>query len=207
MPKEFLPEKMTVKDVRKKIKSGVDLKRFVAATNRATQKTLRPVVTEAGRPTTKWALGEAERAVKIINAQREKDRQRLLALQEESSRIMGAEIKDAYKPKLSPQKIGVSGWTKYVQSFEQASSTYQANKEAQYVKNYKSALKNIFGGRWANDIIKLLNQLTDKAIYEAAAYNPDTSVENIYDEFTALRERHDIIMDAWEWVVAGTQYA
>ena len=182
---DFLPDKLSVKQLRQTIKTARDLKLLSARVDRAfVDNAFQPILTEQGVRTTKYEIREISLAVKRINRQRAKELAQANPSTEKGT--MGTVRENNLQPKkFNPNAIKPSDWDKFVQAVErQSMDSYTDEKIERYKKNYLLALKNTFGPA-AQDLIDKLQNVPAKTIYQQFYDNPNLQIGFIYDPIEA----------------------
>ena len=143
---DFLPDKLSVKQLRQTIKTAKDLKLISARVDRAFKNdAFQPILTEQGVRTTKYEVREISLGVQRINRQRAKELAQANPSTEKGT--MGTVRENNLQPKrFNPNSIKQSDWDKFVQVVErQSMDSYTDEKIERYKENYLRALQNAFG--------------------------------------------------------------
>lgn len=182
---DFLPDKLSVKQLRQTIKNANDLKLISARVDRAFKKgAFQPILTEQGVRTTKYEVREISLGVQRINRRRAKELAQANPNTEKGT--MGTVRENNLQPKrFNPNSIKQSDWDKFVQAVErQSMNSYTDEKIERYKENYLRALQNAFGAS-AEELIEKLRNVPAKTIYQQFYDNPNLQIGFIYDPLEA----------------------
>lgn len=152
----YLPNKVTVKEMKAKIATSQDLRREAKSLSRLSQAKLLPVINEHGVKTTEYELQELKYKVRRIN------RIRAHELREMQPSTEKGTMGNIQALNLRPKKfkfdiLNPTSWDKMVESIEkQASGAYQYNRAENYKENYLKAINDYLGADGAElyDLIK-----------------------------------------------------
>lgn len=197
---DFLPQKLSVRTERQKIKTASDLKLFSARVDRAFAKgAFTPVVTGQGIATTKYELKELSLGVRRINRERKKELER--AAPSTKKGTMGTIRQNNLIPKrFNPNEITRQNWKAFVESVErQSMPSYTEGKMLTYKENYIRALENIFGPD-ADEVIGIVRALPPSKVYQAFYDNPNLQLGFIYDPLDAAVILEEITED-WKGLI------
>lgn len=193
---DFLPPKLSVKDLRQQIRTAGDLRLLSASVERAFKPgAFDPIVSKQGIRTTQWMKNEIRLGVRRINRARQKERE-----EGEPSAEKGNEgaIRDRG---LSPKqfdfdKIKADDWDAYVRSVEkQAMDSYTLQRMEQYKANYIAGLRTVFG-EYAEGLISEISKLSAQQFYLGYYQDPILQLDFIYDE-KELSLRLEAITELW----------
>lgn len=178
---EYLPAKMSVKELKKNIDTRQDFNRIVKSLNRFTQKGAEePIITKQGIKTTKYEIKETSIKVATINRRKTAERKKANVSTEKGT--MGTIANNNLLPKkFNIDKIQPHEWDKFTESVEkQVKSTYTSDKMKAYKDNYIQALNNAFGSK-ADNIIDIVNNLNGETLVQMLYDNPILQIDFIYD--------------------------
>lgn len=177
----FLPQKLSVKELKATIKSVQDLKLISARVDRAFKpKALEPIITKQGVMTTAFQIKELELGVKRINKARQKELEK--ADPSTYKGTMGSVKDNNLKPKkFEPDKITKHDWEKFVESVEkQSRASYTAEKKKAYKENYlKAILDNL--GEAGYELYNYIKKIGYETLYDAYYDDPVLQINFIYD--------------------------
>lgn len=192
----YLPKKVSVRELRKTIKTAKDLDYFVRSVDRAFKpKAFEPVTNAEGVATTRYQLNELKIATRRINRARKRE---LDALQLSTAKgTMGTVNANNLKPKkFDFENIKASDWEKFVAATEkQAWDSYTDSKWELYKENYLKALIDQLGD-YGVDIYDLVFNMPSSAVA--------AGMDNVYLTITFLYSKYDqqakaeIILYHWQ---------
>lgn len=162
---EFLPQKLSARDLRQKIKTPSDLRVLKNAVNRAFERgAFTPITTKQGVKTTSFAINEIKRGVARINRQRAKER--ATANPSTEAGTMGSIHANNLKPKrFDPDKVKKSDWDMFVESVEKQSSAYYSQEKIEkYKQDYLNAIKTNLGEE-GTKLYQLIEKLPPSYMY------------------------------------------
>lgn len=148
---EFLPAKISTKEIRERVKTRRDFKNELNSIERFMRKGAeKPIVTKEGIKTTAYEKKEIEFKVRAINARRAAERKRANVSTEKGT--MGTIRENNLKPKqVDINKVKKSDWEKFKESVEkQARDSYFQDKYERYKENFMKGLENAFGEKERN---------------------------------------------------------
>lgn len=178
---EFLPAKISTKEIREQIKTRRDLKNELNSIERFMRKGAeKPVVTKEGIKTTTYEKKEIEIKVRAINARRTAERKRANVSTEKGT--MGTIRENNLRPKqVDINKIKKSDWEKFKESVEkQARDSYFQGKYERYKENFMKGLENAFGEKGA-ELIEIAKQIDSETLTQMYYDDPILQIDFIYD--------------------------
>lgn len=197
--KEFLPEKISVKDLKNNIETRQDFNRELKSLKRFSKKGVeKPVISKSGITTTLWEKKEVGYKVALLNRKRKAEREKANVSTEKGT--MGT-IENAG---LNPKKYDInaiepSSWERFKKNVEkQIKSSYFDEKKELYKKNYIKAFINVFGSGFIIGFDSVLQKLKDIPADELVDlyYNdPVMELDFVYDpleyfqKFKSIQER------------------
>lgn len=193
---DFLPPKLSVKELRQQIRTAGDLRLLSAAVDRAFKPgAFDPIVSKQGIRTTQWLKNEIRLGVRRINKARQKEREEGDPSAEKGNE--GAIRDRGLSPKqFDFDKIKADDWDAYVRSVEkQAMDSYTLQRMEQYKENYIAGLKKVFGPM-ADELISQIEKLTPQQVYLGYYQDPILQLDFIYDE-KELNLRFEVISELW----------
>ena len=169
---DFLPDRLSAKDLKSKVKTPKDLRLLENKVNRLFgEGALKPVQTKQGVKTTAYELREIKLAVERINRQRQKELKQAAPSTQKGT--MGSIRQNSLQPKdFNPDNIRKSDWDKFVESAEKQSwDSYTKDKMIKYKENYlKSVKENL--GRQGKELYDYVSKLTPEQLYESFYDDP-----------------------------------
>lgn len=178
---EFLPAKISTKEIREQIKTRRDLKNELNSIERFMRKGAeKPIVTKEGIKTTAYEKKEIEIKVRAINARRTAERKRANVSTEKGT--MGTIRENNLRPKqVDINKIKKSDWEKFKESVEkQARDSYFQDKYERYKKNFIKGLENVFGEK-GKELQNIVEQIPAEQLTQMYYDDPILQIDFIYD--------------------------
>jgi ATP-dependent Lon protease len=176
----FLPEKISVKDLKSKIGTRQDFNRELKSVKRFSNKGVENVqTTPSGLTLSKYEIKEAQIKTRIVNAKRSAEVKKLgLSVQ---AGTMGQIKSQNLKPKKFSLDKSPKEWDKFVESLEkEIKSNFKAEQAETYKKNYLKAIKDQLGGD-GYDLYKYVEKLDPMHIVKHGTSNPILSIDFKYD--------------------------
>lgn len=163
--KDFLPPKVSVKEVKATIATRQDLTRATRSLMRANKTNLIPVSSETGIKSTKYEIREIKLQINRINRIRQKELNEMNASPNRGNTSLVA--KNNLKPKTFEfDKIKNKDWEKFVKSVQkQASGAYQAVRADNYKQNYLEAIRNFLGAD-GNELYALIESMPAEHVFK-----------------------------------------
>lgn len=178
---EFLPAKISTKEIREQIKTRRDLKNELNSIERFMCKGAeKPIVTKEGIKTTTYEKKEIEIKVRAINARRTAERKRANVSTEKGT--MGTIRENNLRPKqVDINKIKKSDWEKFKESVEkQARDSYFQGKYERYKENFMKGLENAFGEK-GRELQEIAAQISAERLTQMYYDDPILQIDFIYD--------------------------
>lgn len=178
---EFLPAKISTKEIREQIKTRRDLKNELNSIERFMRKGAeKPIVTKEGIKTTTYEKKEIEIKVRSINARRTAERKRANVSTEKGT--MGTIRENNLRPKqVDINKIKKSDWEKFKESVEkQARDSYFQGKYERYKENFMKGLENAFGEK-GRELQEIAAQISAERLTQMYYDDPILQIDFIYD--------------------------
>lgn len=197
--KEFLPEKISVKDLKSNIETRQDFNRQIKSLKRFSKRGAeKPVLSNSGITTTAWEKKEVGYKVALLNRKRKAEREKANVSTEKGT--MGTIENAGLNPKkYDINSIEPSSWERFKKNVEkQIKSSYFDEKKELYKQNYIKAFINVFGSGFIIGFESVLQKLKDMPADELVDlyYNdPVMELDFIYDpleyfqKFTSIQER------------------
>lgn len=178
---EFLPAKISTKEIREQIKTRRDLKNELNSIERFMRKGAeKPIVTKEGIKTTTYEKKEIEIKVRAINTRRTAERKRANVSTEKGT--MGTIRENNLRPKqVDINKIKKSDWEKFKESVEkQARDSYFQGKYERYKENFMKGLENAFGEK-GRELQEIAAQISAERLTQMYYDDPILQIDFIYD--------------------------
>lgn len=201
---EFLPAKLSTKELKKTIKTRRDFNNEINSIERFMQKGAeKPIVTKEGVKTTAYEKQEIGIKVRAINARRAAERKKANVSTEKGT--MGTIRANNLLPKqVNLDKIKKSDWRKFVESVEkQARDSYSADKYERYKENFIKGLENAFGEK-GKALQALAQQIDPETLTQMYYDDPILQIDFIYDpiemqtKIDAMTEHLEMYLDNME---------
>ena len=170
---EFLPAKISTKEIREQVKTRRDLKNELNSIERFMRKGAeKPIVTKEGIKTTAYEKKEIEIKVRAINARRAAERKRANVSTEKGT--MGTIRENNLRPKqVDINKVKKSDWEKFKESVEK-----QARDS--YFQNFMKGLENAFGEK-GKKLQEIAEQIPAEQLTQMYYDDPILQIDFIYD--------------------------
>lgn len=178
---EFLPSKISTKEIRGRVKTRRDLKNELNSIERFMRKGAeKPIITKEGVKTTAYEKKEIEIKVRAINARRAAERKRANVSTEKGT--MGTIRENNLRPKqVDINKVKKSDWEKFKESVEkQARDSYFQNKYERYKENLLKGLENAFGEK-GKELQEIAEQIPAEQLTQMYYDDPILQIDFIYD--------------------------
>lgn len=178
---EFLPAKISTKEIREQVKTRRDLKNELNSIERFMRKGAeKPIVTKEGIKTTAYEKKEIEIKVRAINARRTAERKRANVSTEKGT--MGTIRENNLRPKqVDINKVKKSDWEKFKESVEkQGRDSYFQDKYEHYKENFMKGLENAFGEK-GKELQEIAEQIPAEQLTQMYYDDPILQIDFIYD--------------------------
>lgn len=178
---EFLPAKISTKEIREQVKTRRDLKNELNSIERFMRKGAeKPIVTKEDIKTTAYEKKEIEIKVRAINARRAAERKRANVSTEKGT--MGTIRENNLRPKqVDINKVKKSDWEKFKESVEkQARDSYFQDKYERYKENFMKGLENAFGEK-GKELQEIAEQIPAEQLTQMYYDDPILQIDFIYD--------------------------
>lgn len=191
--REFLPERLSVKEIQERITERKDYNNLKKSINRFMKKGAENLVTMAnGIVVTQYQKKELEIQRQIVNRKRAQARKEAGELQPGR---MGKIEHWAYKALGLPEMTQAEQWGKYVETLEkQSKEAYYVQRDEQYLANWLQGLFTQFGDEWAKEIIDATSVLDRSKLINAIIKNDALSLGFVYD-LTELEAKKQRLLD------------
>lgn len=188
--KEFLPERLSVQQLRESITERRDFNNLKKSVDRFMRKGAENLVKLGnGITTTKWQKKELEIKRSIINRRRAKAREEVGEVPQ--GRI-GTVVQWENKALKRLEEVSKESWEAFVSRLEkQSQQAYITGRDEQYLANWVQGLYAEFGDEWANQIIAATSDLDRGKLINAIKNNDTLSLGFVYSlvELEARRDR------------------
>lgn len=193
---DYLPQKVSVKDLKKDIGTSRDLNLYVKSVERVFRKgALNPVKNNEGVTTTKYQVDEARNKVRRLNIRRAYERK---ALGDTRGKGIDRAVEDlALSPKpFNFKKMNKREWDAFQRNvWKMSRETYINERDTLYKENYNKALiENM--GPYGEELVDLLEDVDSDIIAQARLENPNLNIDFIYDPIEQ-NEKNEIIYQDW----------
>lgn len=178
---EFLPAKISTKQIREQVKTRRDLKNELNSIERFMRKGAeKPIVTKEGIKSTTYEKKEIEIKVRAINVRRAAERKRANVSTEKGT--MGTIRENNLRPKqVDINKVKKSDWEKFKESVEkQARDSYFQDKYEHYKENFMKGLENAFGEK-GKELQEIAEQIPAEQLTQMYYDDPILQIDFIYD--------------------------
>ena len=178
---EFLPSKISTKEIREHVKTRRDLKNELNSIERFMRKGAeKPIITKEGIKTTVYEKKEISLKVMAINQRRAAELKKAAPSTEKGT--MGTIRENNLKPKqYDIDKIKKSDWKKFVESVEkQSKDSYASDRYDRYKENFIKGLENAFGEK-GSELIEIAMQIDGETLTQMYYDDPILQIDFIYD--------------------------
>jgi uncharacterized protein YvpB len=208
---EFLPDKISKRELKKEIKTRQDFNKEIHSMERFLKKGAeKPLTSKTGNTITEWEKKELSLKVAQINRARTIERQKVENIEALSRGkpvgLKRGEMGNIRTQELQPKKFNFDKirpgkeWEKFKESVEkQSKSIYSTEKMERFKDNYINALRNVFGNN-AEDIISIIKDLSPEDITSTFFADEQASIDFIYDPIDAAAKL-DALTEVWENVI------
>lgn len=208
---EYLPPRVSYKELREGILSRQELNRELNSLKRFSQKGSEKIVTakNTGLKVTAWEKKEVGIQVAIIN--RERTRKRKLLEEEEAtsrgqrlnqkrSQMNSIRMNELNKKVFNFDKIKKSDWDKYRATVKrQSHPNFQSEADENLRQNYIKGLKEVFGETdETKQLIEEIEKLPLKQFITKFYKEQEATVDFIYDPIEAERKLRILKDDVWK---------
>jgi len=171
----FLPEKISVKDLKSKIGTRQDFKRELNSAKRFSRKGAEKVqTTPTGLTLTNYEINEAKIKTRIVNTKRTNELKKLDI--DIKAGNMGQISSQNLKPKKFSLNKTAKEWDKFVESLEREIATnFKKDMVELYKTNYLEAIKN-FLGEDGYDLHQYIQSMDAEHVYRNSINNPILSI-------------------------------
>lgn len=178
---EFLPDRLSVKDIRENVSTRKEFKKQINSIERFMHKGAeKPIITDTGIKTTAYEKKEVGIKVRALNARRTAERKKADVSTEKGT--MGTIRANNLLPKkYDIDKIKKSDWGKFKESVEkQIKDSYTTDRYERYKENYLKGLENAFGSK-AENLKRLVENINADVLVQMFYDNPILQIDFIYD--------------------------
>jgi len=178
---EFLPDRLSVKDIRGKVTTRKEFKNELKSIERFMRKGAeKPIITETGIKTTAYEKKEVGIKVRAINIKKANERKKADVSTEKGT--MGTiRATNLLPKKYDIDKIKKSDWLKYKMGVEkQVKDTYSDERYERYKENYLKGLDNAFGDK-AYRIKEMVEKIAPETLVQMYYDEPILQIDFIYD--------------------------
>lgn len=198
--KEYLPSKMSFKEIKSQIETRQTYNKWINRLNRFNKKSAQPVITNEGVKTTKYELKEAQYALYSINRMRARERRK--ANVSTLKGTMGT-IKDAnlLARKNNTQTIPQWKWDDYIKSlYNQSSEEWLRQNNIKYKDNFLTAINSEYG--WIGGTLSELVKRIDPNDMARMLYDdPVLSIDFIYGEEDMVMRYNAMVEHLYDYII------
>lgn len=190
---EYLPKKLSIKELKQSITTAKDLNLLEKSVQRAFKKdAFKLIKNEKGVTTTKYEKREVGIQVRRINLKRSYERKKANLTFEKGNTYLEKEL--ALKPKpFNFKDLDKRNWEKYKETTAKLSrASYRDERLEMYAENYKELARQN-----APRVYELIKDLDAEEIYNARFDNPTLDIEFYYDPIDQ-EAKNEFILDAWQ---------
>lgn len=193
---DYLPQRVSVKDLKEDIGTARDLNVYVKSVDRIFRKgALEPVKNEQGITTTRYALKEASNKVRRLNIRRAYERK---VIGDTRGKGIDRAVEDlALKPKkFNFEKMSKRDWEAFQRNvWKMSRETFVNERDILYKQNYNKALIDNMGA-YGEELVDLLEDVDSDIIAQARLENPNLNIDFIYDPLEQ-NAKNEIIYNDW----------
>ena len=206
---EYLPDRVTVKDLKNNITSRQQLNRELNSLRRFSKRGSEEIITsKTGLKVTKWEKKEVGIQVAIINRERTRKKKQLESeeatsrgqkLNQTRSQMNSIRMNELNKKVFNFDKIKKSDWDKYKATVKrQSHPDFQSEADENLRKNYIKGIKEIFGEtETTRQLIKIIESTPLKDFITKFYKEQEATVDFIYDPIEAERKLKILKDDVW----------
>lgn len=201
---DYLPTKISVKEMKKQITTARDLRNFHNQVERIFKpKALEKVINKHGVESTKYEVHELKLKVNRINRARAKEVAERIG--DTQNRELGILERENLKPKVFNFKnITKRNWGKFKESVDtQAWDKFRQAKYQRYKENYLNALD--FLGEYAEPLKEIIGDIDEEEMFNAQFDDPILEIGFISDPIE-LELRVEAILNHWSEYLGDEQF-
>lgn len=202
---DYLPEKVTKKDLIKSIETRQDLNRVVNSLQRFSKRgSESPVKSKRGAKATQWEVEEFKLKQRIENARRTRERKNLES-QEVKSRgkstgVTRAEMGSIKENSLKPSKKNFDNLSdkEWKLAKKNIDNMLNANyRDEQKLKMRENYIKGLIEGGFSQDIIDIVESIDINKFVQTVTNDTEASFDFIYDPIEH-KLKADVLRETWE---------
>lgn len=199
---QFLPDKLSVKELRQQIKTARDLKLLSARVDRAFRpKAFELIKSKQGVVATNYQVKELRLDVRRINQARKREAEKANVSTEKGT--MGTIESNNLRPKrFDFDKIKLSDWDAFIESVEKQylTDSYSYNKMNKYKEDYLNSVRELLG-KYGEALYEYVSKLPAEFVYGKFYDDTLLQISFISDPIPAL-EIAENALAAWENAVS-----
>ena len=182
--KQYLPEKMSVRQIRTEITERKDFNRILKSVNRFMQRGAENLTTLGnGVIITRFEKRELQYARQSINARRAAARRRAA---EFSGAGMGSVQYWENQPVKNLDEINIRNFENFTKRLkEEIKESRQIEKRDMFLANWTQALFNAFGDDLAQQVLRETENIDRDTLVEMLEYNPAADIDFVYSPIEA----------------------
>lgn len=209
--KDYLPERLSVREEKKNIKTWNDLRELTRRASRIMNEgALTPITTSQGVKLTKYEARELELGVKRINAKREREWRAIVEVQQQAGKMpryqgkVGSIAEMSKRPKkFDLERITKADFPSFRESVKkQAIPSYASARADAYKQNYLRAVEAVDGSR-NSALYQYVDGLSASDVEMARLIYPECDIKEVYpDSITTLTsgldQHFNTLLDYWQ---------
>ena len=206
--KEYLPAKVSKKEVKEGIETRADLNRTLNSLQRFTKRGAEnPVQSSRGAKATQWDVDEFKHKQRIENARRTRERKKLeeqeVKTRGKSTGVTRAEMGSIKENALKPSNknfnnLSQKEWELAKRNIEKMlNAKYRDERKETMRSNY---IKGLITAGFPDDLIKLVEGLDIDKFLETVETDQEGTFDFIYDPLE-LQVKADALREVWEHAV------
>lgn len=199
---QFLPPKLSVKELKQQIKTSKDLRLFSSKVDRAFKpKAFDLIMSKNGVITTQYQVQELKLDVRRINQARKREAEKANVSTEKGT--MGTIEANNLRPKrFDFDNIKPKDWDKFVESVEKQAmvDSYNLEKILKYKEDYLRSVQDLLGS-YGRDLYEFVSKLPADFIYGKFYDDTLLQISFISDPIPA-REIAESALEAWKRTVS-----
>lgn len=196
---DILPDRITVKEIRKSIQTRNDFNRTIKSYKRFLKKDATEVVSNRqGLKTTKWQRNETQYKVNRINQMRRAERKRANVSTEKGT--MGTIRENNLKDKnYNFNTVQPQNWDKIVNQIDKmVSENYMHDKYVRYQQNYIKAMFHVMPRDMAATLQEMLYKFTPEQFTQLYYSNPLLGIDYFYSPEDVQTVYDAILEGLWD---------
>lgn len=212
---DFLPSRVSKKDLVNSIETRADFKRIANSLARFSKRGAEaPVVSTRGARATQWEIDEFKRKQQIENARRTRERK---ALEEKEVKIAGkgtgqtrAQMGSVKENELKPsrknfQNMSQKEWELASKNIDnQLNATKRHERMEQMRENYLKGLTEAGFADASPELVEIIKKIDIQTFYDTVQTDETATFSFIYDPL-AFNVKKDALFEAWKTAYEGNK--